>query len=379
MATQTKRDYYEVLGIARDADLKAIKAAYRKLAVRFHPDRNPDDPEAETRFKEASEAYAVLSDTNKRANYDRFGHQGVEGQGFTGFDPTAFGDFADILGDLFGFGDIFGTRRRGGRRSGPRRGRDLQYTLKIDLEEAATGIERTVRVPRLEECDTCNGTGAEPGTTLETCSTCGGSGQVAFRRGFLSVAQTCPSCNGGGRVNRHPCTSCSGQGRVERESSLRVKVPPGIDTGMRLRLTGEGEGGVQGGPRGDLYVAIVVEPHDVLQRNGNDLHMELPISAFKAMLGTQVELNTILGDTVKVDIEPGSQPGDVVEVRGAGMPDLDGGRKGALHLHLKVVIPRRLTGEQRKLLREAAKLGGDTDVAESEGLLDKLERWLIGS
>jgi len=379
MATQTKRDYYEVLGVARDADLKAIKAAYRKLAVKYHPDRNPEDPDAERHFKEASEAYAVLSDAAKRANYDRFGHQGVEGQGFTGFDPNAFGDFADILGDLFGFGDIFGGRRRGGsRRTGPRRGRDLQYTLRIDLEEAATGIERTLRLPRLEECGTCNGTGAEPGTSLEGCSTCGGSGQVAFRRGFLSVAQTCPSCNGAGRVNRHPCTSCSGRGRTERESSLRVKVPPGVDTGMRLRLTNEGEGGVQGGPRGDLYVVIAVEPHDVLERHGSDLHMELPISAFKAMLGTEVELNTILGGTVKVEIPSGSQPGDVIEVRGAGMPDLDGGRKGALHLHLKVVIPRRLSGEQRKLLRDAAKLGGD-DVAESEGLLGKLERWLIGS
>jgi molecular chaperone DnaJ len=376
MATGEKRDFYEVLGVGRDASLKEIKSAYRKLAVEFHPDRNPDKPEAETRFKEASEAYAVLSDESKRAQYDRYGHQGLDGQGFGGFDPTAFGDFADILGDLFGFGDIFGGRRRASRRTGPRRGRDLQYGFRLTLEEAATGIERSIRIPRLEECDRCDGTAAEPGTTPETCTTCGGNGQVAFRQGFLSVAQTCPSCGGKGRVNRYPCTSCNGKGRTEKEANLRVTVPAGVDTGMRLRLSGEGEGGSRGAPRGDLYVVLEVEPHERFVRKDNDLHTELPISVYKAMLGAKVNVKTILDEEKTIDFSAGSQPGDVIRVRSCGMPDIDTSRRGDLHVHLKIVIPRKLSGEQRKLITEAAELGGDTDLGAGEGLLQRFERWL---
>ena len=371
--TPTQRDYYEVLGVGRDAQASDIKAAYRRLAVQYHPDRNPDDPDAEEKFKEASEAYAVLSDADKRARYDRFGHQGLGGEGFTGFDPNAFGDFADILGDLFGFGDIFGGRRRGG---GPRphRGHDLQYTLKLTLEEAATGIERSIRVPRFENCDRCSGSGSEPGTTPETCGTCQGSGQVAFRRGFLSVAQTCPTCGGAGRVNRDPCRDCEGRGRNEREASLKVTVPAGVDTGMRLRLAGEGESGTLGGPAGDLYVVMAIEEHDLFQRDGSDLHLELPVSAFQAMLGAKVGLTTILGEETEVVVKPGAQPGQVIRLNGSGMPHIDGRRRGDLYVHLRVVVPSKLTGEQRKLIEEVAELGGGLEPEEDSGFFERLKR-----
>ncbi len=371
---EEKRDYYEVLGLDREASASEIKGAYRKLAVKYHPDKNPDDPSAEGRFKEASEAYAVLSDAEKRAQYDRFGHRGMDGQGFGGFDPNAFGDFGDILGDLFGFGDFFGGRRRAGTRSGPRRGHDLQYRLGITLEEAATGIERTIRIPRNEACQKCEGSGSEKGTTPETCSSCGGQGQVAFRRGFLSVAQTCPSCNGAGRVNRNPCRDCAGRGQVEKEVNLKVTVPAGVETGMRLRLTGEGEGGTQGGPPGHLYVVLAVDSHDLFERDGIDLHLELPVSVFQAMLGAKLKVTTILGNEKDVEVSAGTQQGDRLRVRGGGMPKLDGNQRGDLWVHFKVVVPTRLTSEQRQLVEDAAKLG-DTAVTESQGgIFDRLKR-----
>jgi molecular chaperone DnaJ len=379
MTTGTPRDYYDVLGVPRDADLQQIKKAYRRLAVENHPDRNPGDAAAEERFKEASEAYAVLSDTDKRARYDRFGHQGVEGQPFTGFDPGAFGDFADILGDLFGvgFGDIFGGRqRRGGR--GRTRGHDLQYTLKITLEDAAKGVERSIRVPRLEQCETCGGSGSKPGTTPEGCGTCGGAGQVMFRRGFLSVAQTCPTCAGSGRVNRDPCEDCTGRGRVEREATLKVNVPPGVDTGMRLRLAGEGESGTLGGPSGDLFVVIGVSPHEVFERDGDDLHMELPISVYQAMLGADIEVTTIHNETAAVSIPSGTQPGAVRRVSGAGMPSVNGRRQGDLHVHVRVVVPAKLSSEQRQLVEELARLGGGLEPEDQRGLFERLKRAFAG-
>jgi molecular chaperone DnaJ len=377
MATGTRRDYYEVLGVGREAPIDEIKRAYRRLAVQYHPDKNPDDPDAEEHFKEASEAYAVLSDVDKRAQYDRFGHQGVAGAGFTGFDPTAFGDFADILGDLFGFtfGDIFGGRR-GSARNVPRRGHDLQYTLKITLEEAAQGLERSIKIPRLVGCDVCNGTGSERGTSPEACSTCGGNGQVMFRRGFLSVSQTCPSCGGAGRVNRHPCTGCQGKGRVETEASLRVTVPAGVDSGMRLRLVGEGESGFLGGPPGDLYVVLALDRHDLYERDGADLHVELPISVFQAMLGATLDITTILGEEKTVAVKSGTQPGDAVRIKGAGMPKLDTHRSGDLYVHFRVVVPGRLTGDQRRLVGEAARLGDDGVEDSQQGLFDRLKRVL---
>jgi molecular chaperone DnaJ len=373
MTTGTRRDYYDILGVGRDASASDIKAAYRRTAVKYHPDRNPDDPDAEEKFKEASEAYAVLSDADKRSRYDRFGHQGLGGDGFTGFDPSAFGDFADILGDLFGFGDIFGTRRRGGGQR-PQRGHDLQYTLKLSLEEAATGVERSIRVPRFEGCERCSGSGSEPGTTPEACNTCQGSGQVAFRRGFLSVAQTCPTCGGGGRVNRDPCRDCEGRGRVEQEASLKVTVPAGVDTGMRLRLVGEGEGGSLGGPAGDLFVVMALEEHDFFQRDGADLHLELPVSVFQAMLGTKVPITTILGEETEVAVNPGAQPGEVIRLGGSGMPHVNGRRRGDLYVHLRVVVPSKLTGEQHKLIEEVAELGGGLEPEVDRGFFERLRR-----
>lgn len=376
MPTAT-RDYYEILGVSRDAAIAEIKKAYRRLAVQYHPDRNPDDPAAEEKFKEASEAYAILADPEKRARYDRFGHRGVEGEAFTGFDASSFGDFADILGDLFGFGDIFGSRGRGAR-SGPRRGRDLQYTMSITLEEAARGVDKTIRIPRLGTCERCSGEGVQAGTSLETCGTCNGAGQVMYRRGFLSVAQTCPSCGGAGRMNRHPCEGCAGRGLVENEVSLKVKVPPGIDTGMRLRLAGEGEGGLRGGPSGDLYVVLAVEEHELFQRDGRDLHLELPVTVFQAMIGARVRVPTILGDEETVEVADGSQPGDVIRVKGRGMPEVDGVRRGDLHVHLRVVVPRKLSAEQRRLVEDAARLGGDFEIEPGGGLFERLKRALGG-
>lgn len=373
MPTDDRRDYYEILGVGRDASAAEIKTSYRGLAVKFHPDRNPDLPDAEEKFKEASEAYAVLSDPDKRARYDRFGHAGLGGEGFTGFDPNSFGDFADILGDLFGFGDMFGSRRR---RSGSnaRRGRDLQYTLKLTLEEAATGIERSIRVPRLEGCERCSGSGSEPGTTPESCSTCQGAGQVAYRRGFLSVAQTCPSCGGSGRVNRDPCSDCEGHGRIEEETTLKVTVPAGVDSGMRLRLAGEGEGGTFGGPPGDLFVVMDVDQHDLFEREGADLHIELPVSVFQAMLGVEVPITTVLGEPREVAVDAGSQPGEVIRLSGVGMPHVNGRRRGDLFVHLRVVVPKKLSHEQRRLIEEVADIGGGLEPESDGGFFDRLRR-----
>lgn len=366
-----RRDYYEILGVGRNASADEIKTAYRQLAVKYHPDRNPDLPEAEDKFKEASEAYSVLADSDKRARYDRFGHQGLGGEGFSGFDPGSFGDFGDILGDLFG--DIFGGRgRSGGQRT--RRGHDLQYTLKISLEEAATGVERSIRVPRLESCERCSGSGSAPGTTPETCTTCQGSGQVAFRRGFLSVAQTCPSCGGAGRVNRDPCDECEGKGRRETETSLKVTVPAGVDTGMRLRLVGEGEGGLLGGPPGDLFVVIAVSDHEFYERDGADLHLELPVSVFQAMLGASVPIKTILGEDREVEVAAGAQPGEFVRLADAGMPRVNGRGSGELYVHLRVVVPKKLTGEQRRLVEEVAELGGGLEPEIERGFFERLRR-----
>jgi molecular chaperone DnaJ len=378
MATGTRRDYYEVLGVARDASLDDVKKAYRRLAVKFHPDKNPDDPSAEEHFKEASEAYAVLSDAEKRSRYDRFGHQGLSGEGFSGFDPTAFGDFADILGDLFGFGfgDIFGGS--GGRtaRNVPRRGRDLQYTLRMNLEEAASGVERSVRIPRLEGCGRCGGSGSEPGSQPETCGTCRGAGQVMFRRGFLSVSQTCPHCSGAGQVTRNPCSECGGNGHVEAVANLEVKVPAGVDSGMRLRLSGEGEGGALGGPPGDLYVVLAVDRHELFERDDNDLHLEFPVSVFQTMLGAKLSVTTILGEDKAIQVEPGTQPGDVIRIRSAGMPKLDSTRRGDLYVHIKAVMPRRLTSEQHRLIEEAAALGDDIQDEAQQGFFERLKRAL---
>lgn len=378
MATGTRRDYYEVLGVARSASAEEIKRAYRQAAIRYHPDRNPDDPEAEERFKEASEAYAVLSDPEKRAAYDRFGHGAVGDHPFEGVDPTNFMDFADILGDLFGFGDLFGTRsRRGGRtRSRARRGRDLAYTLTVTLEEAAAGVERTIRVPRRETCAACGGTGVPPGSVPEVCPVCGGRGQIGYRRGFMTIAQTCPQCGGQGRVVRTPCPECAGRGLVENEATLEVSVPAGVDNGVRLRYSGEGEGGLHGGEPGDLYVQVVVEDHELFEREGNDLHLELPISVFQAMLGATLEVPGIDGGRREIRIPAGSQPGDTIRIRGEGIPDLRSGRRGDLVVHLRVIVPDRLTPEQRRLVEAAAQAVGEHHHRQGGSFFERLMRRL---
>jgi len=275
-----KRDYYEILGINRTATEVEIKKAYRKLAVQHHPDKNPDDPHAEEKFKEAAEAYSVLSDSQKRAAYDRFGHAGV-GSGAGGFD-AGFSNIEDIF-DMFGFGDMFGGRSS--RRSTVQRGSDLRYDIEISLEDAAAGKDEKLKIPRLEKCDECDGNGAEPGTQAESCITCGGSGQTRYQQGFFSVMRTCPNCQGKGRIVRNPCKACSGQGRVERERNLEIKIPAGVETGSRLRVAGEGEGGVNGGPSGDLYVVIHVKAHENFERQGVNLYSAVPVTFAQAALG----------------------------------------------------------------------------------------------
>ncbi len=343
-----KRDYYEVLGVERGASREEIKSAYRKLAITYHPDRNPGDTAAEERFKEAAEAWAVLSDDDKRAHYDRFGHEGVGEQPFTGFDASIFGDFADILGNLFGFETVFGGSRS---RSGPVRGADLRTRVRVTFEEMARGKEETLSIPREETCEACAGSGAKPGTSPSSCQTCGGRGQVRMGQGFFTVVRPCPACNGAGTVISDPCQECRGRGRVERRSSVTVKIPAGVEDGTRLRLVGQGEGGLRGGPPGDLYVIVEVEPHSRFVREGADLHVEQELSAFAAALGTEVEVETLDG-TETVSVPAGSQFGDRVVLRGKGLARLRRHGVGDLVVHLRVVVPRRLSARQKELLAE---------------------------
>ena len=351
----SKRDYYEVLGVNRGASREEIKAAYRRLAVKYHPDRNPGDKEAEESFKEAAEAYAVLSDADKRANYDRFGEAGLGGQPFSGFDASIFGDFADILGNFFGFEGIFGGGRR---RSGPGRGSDLRTAIVVSFVEMASGAERQLSVAREENCETCAGTGLAKGAKPETCRGCGGRGQVRVSQGFFTMVRPCPQCGGSGQIISNPCPSCGGAGRVERKRQLKVADPAGIDDGTRLRLVGEGEAGVRGGPPGDLYVVVRVEPHALFVRDGADLHLEQEISAFVAALGAELEVPT-LDESEKVKVAAGSQPGDTVVLRGRGLPRLRRSGKGDLVVHLKVTVPRKLTAKQRELLQAVVAEEGD--------------------
>lgn len=336
-----KRDYYEILGVNRDASDDDIKKAYRKLAMQHHPDRNPDNPKAEETFKEAKEAYEILSDPDKRASYDRFGHRGVEGAAGAGG-----AGFADAFGDIFS--EIFG----GGRaRSNVYRGADLRYNLEITLEDAARGTETKIRIPTLDACDTCHGTGAKAGTEPTTCPTCNGQGQVRIQQGFFSLQQTCPRCSGTGKVIRDPCGTCSGQGRVKRQKTLSVKIPAGVDEGDRIRLTGEGEAGVNGGPPGDLYVVVRLKPHGVFQREENDLHCEMPISFTTAALGGEIEIPTLDG-SAKIKIPPETQTGKVFRLRGKGIKGVRSNVNGDLLCHVVVETPVNLTARQKELLME---------------------------
>ena len=343
-----KRDYYEVLGVGRSASPDEIKKAYRAAAVKFHPDRNPGDHAAEERFKEAAEAYAVLSDAAKRSQYDRFGHAGVGEQPFVDLDASIFGDFADVLGNLFGFEGMFGGGRR---RGGPERGSDLRMNVAISFEEMARGVERTVTIPREEACEACHGSGMAPGSHPETCRTCAGRGQVRASQGFFTMVRTCPACGGTGQTITNPCPTCRGAGRVERRRQLRVNVPAGVEDGTRLRLVGEGEAGTRGGPQGDLYVIVRVEPHELFVRHEADLHLEQEISAFRAALGGEVEVPALDGPE-KVRVPAGTQPGDTAVLRGKGLPRVRSRGHGNLVVHFKVVIPRKLSAKQRQMLQE---------------------------
>ncbi|MFP5247107.1 MAG: molecular chaperone DnaJ [Thermoanaerobaculia bacterium] len=367
MATTERRDYYEVLGVQRTATLDEIKKAYRKLAVKFHPDKNPGDAEAEEKFKEAAEAYGVLSDEEKRARYDRYGHQGMSGMG--GFDPNQFADFGDILGDLFGFGDFFGTRGRRGTR--PARGNDLRYDLQLDFMDAAFGKEISLNVPRTITCTTCTGTGAKPGTQPVTCTGCGGRGQIRYSQGFFAVARTCPQCGGAGKVIKDPCTTCGGAGRVREEKKISVKIPAGVDDGSRLRVAGEGEAGFNGGPSGDLYVFISVLDHPKFQRREYDIHSEQAISFTMAALGGEADVETIDGRE-SLKINAGTQPNQVFRLRGKGVPFLDGTGRGDHYVHVAVRIPQSLNEEQRTLLERLANIEGENPPGE-KGVFEKVK------
>jgi molecular chaperone DnaJ len=350
----SKRDYYEILGVERTATDQEIKSAYRKLALKNHPDRNPGNKEAEERFKEAAEAYAVLADGDKRHMYDRFGHAGLgaAATGGAGFDPTVFTGFEDILGglgDLFGMGDVFGGGRR---RGGAARGSDLRYDLEITFEESSRGTETTIQIPRQEACDACRGSGAAPGSKPTTCSQCQGRGQLRYQQGFFTVARTCPQCRGTGSLIATPCATCRGAGRVEKERKLTVKIPAGISTGQRLRLTGEGEGGTGGGPSGDLYVVVHVQPHPFFAREGNDLFLEMPLAFSTAALGGTIQVPTLDGKEETVDIPDGTQSGTTFRLRGRGMPDVGGRGRGDLMVTVTVAVPTKLTREQRKAIEQ---------------------------
>ena len=371
----SKRDYYEVLGVGKDATEQDIKGAYRRLALKYHPDRNPDDPTAEEKFKEASEAYSVLSDAQKRAAYDRYGHAGLQGSGAGGFSPDAFADFSDILGDFFGFGDLFGGGG-GRRRSRAQRGEDVRYDLEIAFEEAVFGMAADIQVPRMEACERCRGTGAEPGSGATTCPTCHGRGEVLYQQSFLSIRRTCSSCGGAGQIVRNPCGDCRGHGYKQVQRKLKVNIPPGVDDGTRLRLSSEGQPGANGGPPGDLYVFLKVKEHPFFERHEHDLHCTIPLNLAQAALGCEIEIPT-LEEPYTVKIPEGTQNGAQFKVRHKGVPVLNGSGRGDLYIHIDVKIPTRLTRDQRKLLEQLREsLPVDNRPAE-KGLFEKVKNYFM--
>ncbi|MDI7240924.1 molecular chaperone DnaJ [Providencia huaxiensis] len=368
-----KRDFYEVLGLERNASEKDIKRAYKRLAMKHHPDRNQGDKESEDKFKEIKEAYEVLSDEQKRAAYDQYGHAAFEqgGMGGGGFGGGA--DFSDIFGDVFG--DIFGGGRRQQR---PSRGSDLQYNMELTLEEAVRGVTKEIRIPTLETCDVCHGNGAKPGTSADTCSTCHGMGQVHMRQGFFSVQQPCPTCHGRGKVIKDPCNKCHGHGRVERYKTLSVKIPAGVDTGDRVRLSGEGEAGENGAPAGDLFVQVHVLPHNIFERDGNNLHCEVPINFADAALGGEIEVPTLDG-RVKLKIPAETQTGKIFRMKGKGVKSVRGGLQGDLMCHIVVETPVKLNEKQKELLKEFGEsLGGksgEKNSPRSKSFLDGVKKF----
>jgi molecular chaperone DnaJ len=376
MAKTQQRDYYEVLGVTRTASVDEIKAAYRQCALKWHPDRNPaNKAEAEAKFRESTEAYSVLSDPQKRQIYDTYGHSGLSGAGGgVDFSGTIFQDFHDIFGDFFGFEDLFSGGRRGGRSRRAQRGSDLRYDMTLTFEEAASGVNTKIKIPRQDFCAACNGTGAKAGTGVVSCQTCGGRGQLAYQQGFFTITRTCAACQGAGQIVKERCTECRGQGRVEKEKTIELRIPPGVDTGTRLRVQGEGEPGPNGGPTGDLYVVLEVKEHAFFERRGADLYCTIPISIAQAALGADLQVPGLGGDE-KLKIPEGTESGAVFRVRGKGLADPHGGGKGDLYYHVRVLTPAKLTREQRKLIEQlGATLKVENKPAErGSSLFDKVK------
>tara|TARA_R110000868_G_scaffold45045_2_gene149856 strand:- start:26615 stop:27790 length:1176 start_codon:yes stop_codon:yes gene_type:complete len=377
----SKRDFYEILGVAKSADGKVLKAAYRKLAMEFHPDRNPGNAEAEAKFKEVGEAYSVLSDENKRAAYDRMGHaafeQGGGGGGFGGQGPFGAGgaaEFADIFEQVFG--DAFGRGgRRGGGHTGPARGNDLRFDMEVTLEDAFNGKETTITVPTAMNCERCDGQGNEPGTTLETCPTCHGAGRIRRSQGLFTMEQSCPQCGGRGQYVQTPCQECDGVGRVRKNRTLTVNIPAGVEDGTRIRLAGEGEAGARGGPRGDLYLFLSCKPHELFERDGANLYCRAPASMVSAALGSTLEVPTIEGGKAELKIAAGSQTGRRMRLRGKGMPRLRGGPRGDMVVELFVETPRNLCERQKELLKEFCALSGEGCNPDSDGFFNKVKQF----
>ena len=375
-----QRDYYEILGVSRGCDDAALKAAFRKLAMEHHPDRNSGCTEAEGRFKEINEAYSVLCDAQKRAAYDRFGHEGV--QGMNGGGGPGFTDVHDIFNEVFGqaFGDMFGGGR--GRSGGPARGQDLRYDLEISLEQAYASAEVEINVPSTLPCETCEGSGAKPGTSPTTCNGCNGHGRVRASQGFFSIERTCPRCGGSGRLVLDPCKDCRGHGQVRQERTLQVRIPAGVDDGARIRLAGEGDAGARGGPRGDLYIFLSVKPHELFERDGLDLHCGVPVPMCTAALGGEIDAPCLLGGEncdgncrIKVKVPEGAQTGTTVRLKGRGMPSLRSRERGDLVVEVFVETPTRLTARQKELMRELAGLCGDQQHPQSTGFFKKAKRF----
>jgi molecular chaperone DnaJ len=364
----SKADYYEILSVSRSASEQEIKSAYRKLAVKYHPDKNPGNKEAEEKFKEAAEAYSVLGDPQKRAQYDRFGHSGLGASG--GFDPTIFSGFEDIIGDFFGLGDIFGTGGR--RRSAAQRGSDLRYDLEISFTDAVRGLKTKIKVPRLETCQSCSGSGAAKGSGPITCSNCHGQGQVRYQQGFFSISRTCQNCQGTGKVVKDVCKNCRGEGRVPREETLEIKIPAGVDNGSRLRISGQGEAGVHGGPPGDLYVVLFVQEHEFFERQENNVYCTIPVSFPQAALGTEIKVPTLDGEET-LEIPEGTQSGSIFRVRGKGIPSLNGKGRGDQFVTVNIETPTKLSREQKKLLEQFAEVSKIENKPLEKRILDRVK------